>query len=101
MMRARRAIFSVTPTNIAAGRLNRLQPSGALPTVWIPPANCRISVTGRAPGWCSSRHTQLKNRIHATWATYALHDLDVSDLFGAPGRDLLRPRLPLLPPHTA
>ena len=65
------------------------------------PANCRISVTGRAPGWCSSRHTQLKNRIHATWATYALHDLDVSDLFGAPGRDLLRPRLPLQPPHTA
>jgi error-prone DNA polymerase len=47
------------------------------------------------------QRTQLKNRIHAALAKYALHDLEVSDLFGAQGRDLLRQRLALLPPHTA
>jgi transposase len=34
-------------------------------------------------------------------AKYALHDLEVSDLFGVRGRALLRQRLDLLPPHTA
>src|SRR3989442_14391977 len=47
------------------------------------------------------QRTQLKNRIHATLAKYALHDLEVSDLFGARGRALLRQRLELLPPCTA
>ena len=32
------------------------------------------------------QRTQLKNRIHATLAKYALHDLEVSDLFGVRGR---------------
>jgi hypothetical protein len=36
---------------------------------------------------------QLKNRIHATLAKYALHDIEVSDLFGVRGRVLLRQRL--------
>jgi transposase len=47
------------------------------------------------------QRTQLKNRIHATLAKYALHDLQVSDLFGVRGRALLRQRLELLPPCTA
>jgi transposase len=47
------------------------------------------------------QRTQLKNRIHATLAKYALHDIEVSDLFGVRGRALLRQRLDLLPPHTA
>jgi len=47
------------------------------------------------------QRTQLKNRIHATLAKYALHDLEVSDFFGVRGRGLLRQRLTLLPPHTA
>src|SRR5437879_13233601 len=47
------------------------------------------------------QRTQLKNRIHATLAKYALHNLDVSDLFGVRGRALLRQRLDLLPPYTA
>jgi transposase len=46
------------------------------------------------------QRTQLKNRIHAALANYALHDLEGSDLFGVRGRDLLRQRLDLLPPHT-
>jgi hypothetical protein len=45
--------------------------------------------------------TPLKNRIHATLAKYALHDVEVTDLFGVQGRALLRKRLELLPPHTA
>ena len=44
------------------------------------------------------QRTQLKNRIHAT---LALHHLEVSDLFGARGRAILRQRLALLPPCTA
>jgi transposase len=47
------------------------------------------------------QRTQLKNRIHATLAKYALHDLEVTDLFGVRGRTLLRQRLTVLPPHTA
>jgi transposase len=47
------------------------------------------------------QRTQLKNRIHATLAKYALHDIEVSDLFGVRGRALLRQRLDRLPPHTA
>jgi transposase len=47
------------------------------------------------------QRTQLKNRIHATLAKYALHDLEVTDLFGVRGRTLLRQRLDCLPPHTA
>jgi transposase len=34
-------------------------------------------------------------------AKYALHDIEVSDLFGARGRALVRQRLELLPPCTA
>ena len=47
------------------------------------------------------QRTQLKNRIHATLAKYALHDLEVSDFFGVRGRALLRQRFDLLPTHTA
>ena len=47
------------------------------------------------------QRTQLKNRIHATLAKYALHDLEVSDVFGVRGRALLRERFDRLPPHTA
>jgi transposase len=47
------------------------------------------------------QRTQLKNRLHATLAKYGLHDLEVTDLFGVRGRQLLRQRCELLPPHTA
>ena len=40
-------------------------------------------------------------RIHSTLAKYALHDIEVSDVFGARGRALVRQRLELLPPCTA
>jgi len=47
------------------------------------------------------QRTQLKNRIHATLAKYALTVEEVSDLFGRQGRELLRERLCELPPQTA
>jgi hypothetical protein len=46
------------------------------------------------------QRTQLKNRIHATLAKYALHDVEVTDLFGGRGRLVLRQRLDRFPPHT-
>jgi transposase len=82
--------------------LNRLQQSGTLPTVWIPPGELPDQRDlPRTRMVLVRQRTQLKNRIHATLAKYALHDVEVSDLFGTRGRDLLRQRLQLLPPHTA
>jgi transposase len=85
----------------ARGR-NRLQRNGTLPTVWIPPGELRGQRDLPRPRMVFVRQrTQLKNRLHATLAKYALHDLAVSDLFGVRGRALLRERFELLPPHTA
>jgi transposase len=82
--------------------LNQLQRNGTLPTVWIPPGELRDQRDlPRTRMVLVRQRTRLKNRIHATLAKYALHDLGVSDLFGAQGRALLRQRLALLPPHTA
>ncbi len=82
--------------------LNQLQRNGTLPMVWIPPGALRDQRDlPRTRMVLVRQRTQLKNRIHAALAKYALHDLEVSDLFGAQGRDLLRQRLALLPPHTA
>ena len=82
--------------------LNRLQRAGTLPTVWIPPGELRDQRDlPRTRMVLVRQRTQLKNRIHATLAKYALHDLEVTDLFGVRGRALLRQRLDLLPPHTA
>jgi len=82
--------------------LNRLQRAGTLPTVWIPPGELRDQRDlPRTRMVLVRQRTQLKNRIHATLAKYALHDVEVSDLFGVRGRALLRQRLDLLPPHTA
>jgi transposase len=82
--------------------LNQLQRNGTLPTVWIPPGALRDQRDlPRTRMVLVRQRTQLKNRIHAVLAKYALHDLEVSDLFGAQGRDLLRQRLARLPPHTA
>ena len=82
--------------------LNQLQRTGTLPTVWIPPGKLRDQRDlPRTRMVLVRQRTQLKNRIHSTLAKYALHDLEVSDLFGARGRALVRQRLELLPPCTA
>ena len=82
--------------------LNTLQRNGTLPTVWIPPGELRDQrELPRTRMALVRQRTQLKNRLHATLAKYALHDVEVSDLFGVRGRALLRQRCELLPPHTA
>ena len=84
--------------------LNWLQRNRTLPTVWIPPGELRDQRDlPRTRMMLVRQRTQLKNRIHATLAKYALHDLgrEVSDLFGVRGRALLRERVALLPEHTA
>jgi transposase len=81
--------------------LNRLQRSGTLPTVWIPPADVRDQRDlPRTRIVMVRTRTRLKNRIHATLAKYALSVSDVSDLFGRQGRRILNDILVQLPPHT-
>ena len=81
--------------------LNRLQRTGTLPTVWIPPADVRDQRDLPRTRMVVARTcTRLKNRIHATLAKYAISVPEVSDLFGVAGREFLAPRLNLLPPHT-
>ncbi|MFQ5946431.1 MAG: IS110 family transposase [Anaerolineae bacterium] len=82
--------------------LNRLQRTGTLPTVWIPPGELRDGRDlPRTRMVLVRQRTQLKNRIHATLAKYALAPPEVSDLFGRRGREWLRQHLGELPPHTA
>lgn len=82
--------------------LNRLQRTGTLPTVWIPPGELRdCRDLPRTRMVLVRQRTQLKNRIHATLAKYALTVAEVSDLFGRQGRELLRQRVDELPSHTA
>ena len=82
--------------------LNRLQRNGTLPTVWIPSGELRDQRDlPRTRMVLVRQRTPLKNRLHATLAKYALHDFEVSDVFGVRGRDLLRKRLELLRSHTA
>jgi transposase len=82
--------------------LNTRQRNGTLPTVRIPPGELRdqreLPRTGMA---LVPQRTQLQNRLHATLAKYALHAVEVSDLFGVRGRQLPQQRRELLPPHTA
>jgi transposase len=82
--------------------LNRLQQAGTLPTVWIPPGELRDRRDlPRTRMVLVRQRTQLKNRIHATLAKYALQCSEPSDLFGARGLTVLRQRLEELPRDTA
>jgi transposase len=81
--------------------MNRLQRTGALPTVWIPSGELRDRRDlARTRMVLVRQRTQLKNRIHATLAKYALTVDGASDIFGVKGRDLLRQRMKELPPQT-
>lgn len=80
--------------------LNRLQRTGTLPTVWIPPAELRDKRDlARSRMAMVAQRTALKNRVHATLAKYALV-VDASDLFGKKGRQLLGEAAKKLPSET-
>ena len=80
--------------------LNRLQRTGTLPTVWIPPGALRDQRDlPRTRMVLTRERTRLKNRIHATLAKAGLRLEGASDLFGRRGREWLQAALPVLPPH--
>ncbi len=81
--------------------LNRLQRSGTLPTVWIPPRKLRDArELPRTRMVLVRQQTQLKNRIHANLAKYGLRATGVTDLFGVRGRKILDNLLNKFPTET-
>lgn len=81
--------------------LNRLQRTGTLPTVWIPPKEIRDKrELTRVRMVFSSQRTRIKNRIHSTLAKYCIINTEVSDLFGKKGMELLKEQIKQLPPQT-
>ena len=100
--RAKMMLASVNKTDkLDCHGLNRLQRTGTLPTVWIPPAQIRdLRDLPRTRMVLSRERTRLKNRIHATLAKYAISIEGISDLFGKRGREELKKSLYLLPPHS-
>jgi transposase len=82
--------------------LNRLQRNGTLPTVWIPPGELRDwRDLPRTRMVLVRQRTQLKNRIHATLAKYALRVEGVSDIFAPGAEPALVQAIAELPDHTA
>ncbi len=75
--------------------------NGTLPAIWIPPGELRDQrELPRMRLVLVSVRTKLKNRIHATFAKYAITFDEVSDIFGGRGRRLMEQSLPQLPPET-
>jgi len=80
--------------------LNRLQRTGTLPTVWIAPGEMRDKRDlARTRMALVAQRTQLKNRVHATLAKYAL-SIEMSDWFGKRGREWMEQAIQKLPPET-
>jgi transposase len=68
--------------------LNRLQRTGTLPSVWIPPGEIRdMRDLPRTRMVLSRQRTRLKNRIHAALAKYGLSIDGTSDAFVKRGRE--------------
>ena len=105
LVNARRAKLmsgSINKTDkLDARGLNRLQRSGTLPTVWIPPRELRDArELPRTRMVLVRQRTQLKNRIHANLAKYGLKASGVTDLFGVRGRRIVDDLLNELPTET-
>lgn len=81
--------------------LNRLQRTGTLPVVWIPPGELRDQRDlPRTRMEMTRQRTRIKNRIHATLAKYALSLPEGGDLFGKKVRPDLDRFSRQLPPQT-
>jgi len=81
--------------------MNRLQRTGTLPTVWIPPSSVRDArELPRTRMVLSAQRTQLKNRVHATLAKYGYVVEGVSDAFGKRGHQIMMELIRKLPCHT-
>lgn len=80
--------------------LNRLQQTGTLPTVWIPPMEIRDKrELPRTRMVFSNQRVKLKNRIHSVVDKYGLQNefAGISDIFGKRGRDRLNKCIEELP----
>jgi len=101
-LHAKMMLASVNKTDrLDARGMNRLQRSGTLPTVWIPPSELRDQrELFRTRMVFTQQRTRLKNRVHATLAKYGLGVDGASDMFGKKGRQQLVGCLDKLPPHT-
>jgi len=83
--------------------LNKLQQTGTLPTVWIPPLEIRDKrKLPRNRMVFAHQRTRLKNRIHSVIDKYGLQYkfTDISDMFGKEGRKMMQESLVLLPEQT-
>lgn len=83
--------------------LNKLQRTGTLPTVWIPPGHLRDKrELPRTRMVFARERTRLKNRIHSVLAKYGLQAEfeQISDIFGKKGREVLQRSLEQLPQQT-
>ena len=85
-----------------ADGLNRLQRTGTLPVVWIPPAALRdLRELTRTRTFLTRQRTRVKNRIQANLAKYCLTVTGYSDPLGKSALAVIRKRLAKLPPQTA
>src|SRR5882672_8266073 len=105
LVHARKAKLMMGNTNktdrLDAQGLNRLQRTGTLPTVWIPPMDLRdLRELLRTRMDLVVQRTQLKNRIHAALARYCLSLEEANDAFTIEGRKELAQLFEKLPPQT-
>ena len=82
--------------------LNKLQRTGTLPCVWIPPGQIRDQrELTRTRLFHVQICTKMKNRLHSSLSKYGRHDFGkVSDIFGKKIRPLREARIKTLPPET-
>ena len=81
--------------------MNRLQRTGTLPTVWIPPGPLReLRELTRTRLVLAAQRTRWKNRITATLAKWGLPPSERSDAYGKRGRGELEAKLERLPEQT-
>jgi len=105
LVHARKAKLMMGHTNktdrLDARGLNRLQRTGTLPTVWIPPMELRdLRELLRTRMDLVVQRTQLKNRIHAALARYCLQLEEANDAFTIEGRKEMAQLFEKLPPQT-
>jgi len=81
--------------------MNRLQRTGTLPTVWIPPVETRdLRELPRTRMFLTQLRAKLKNRIQATLTKYALNVTEYSDPFCQEARQVMAKRIKQLPPQA-
>lgn len=103
--KAKLMLGSVNKTDkLDARGLNKLQFTGTLPTVWIPPADVRdMRELPRTRMVFANLRTKLKNRIHSVIDKYGLQNdfAQISDIFGSKGREQMAATINQLPRQTA